>query len=138
MAKVKINGKRIEGDVDAINTLFQQNSCNLAAYIGAAKNAPKHTAAYTITCIVAFLVVASLVWINALPLVIHKILVLLLFSLCFIITYLMHTLRKGHLATTIAFVGALAITLIALNVRTPQQVAKTIEETTQKHFNPQP
>jgi len=136
VAKVTISKKGIKGNADDISKLLQQQQGDLLSLIGAQKIVPKYTATCIITGIIIFLTVASLVWVGSIPFVFHQILILLLFALSFIITYLMHILRKGHLATTIAFLGTLVITLIVLNVRTPQQVAQTIEATTQKRLNP--
>ena len=134
MAKnVKI--KDIEGDVDAINTLFQQNSCDLATYIGAQKATPKKAGVYTIIFTFLFLIVASLVWIDVLPSPAGKVLIITLFAIPFIIAIFVQLIYRNWITTLLTIIGALAIILITLGVYTPQQVAQKLEETAGKQYN---
>jgi hypothetical protein len=131
MGRLKI--KDIEGDESDVSNFFQKNGCDLAKYLGAESPQLKIPNKWIgiMTCI--FFVLAACIWVDIFNMIWTKIAVLGLFLLCSLIVLAVHYNFKNWSLTAIAGLSGLIAILMVLNVYTPQEIAKKIEDTIKRH-----
>lgn len=126
MAQIKI--KDIEGDAQDVKNILQELNCDLSAYLGAPA-APKNIPVFWIWIIIpVFFILASCLWIGLFNPAWSKVSILGLFSLCGSISLIIHYNFKNWSLTAIVGFAGLILILLALNVYTPQELAKKIEK----------
>lgn len=126
MAKLKI--KDLEGDPKDIDKLFQKHNCDLSSYIGAEKSVSKNIKIWLVSVCILHFILACLLWLDIFTIPIYKILFLsLIFSSIIIVICVYLQFKNVHLAG-FSFLGILLITIVALNIYTPQQAIKKIEK----------
>jgi hypothetical protein len=125
MGHLKI--KDIEGDAPDVSELFQKNGCSLAEYLGTEPR-KKLSVLWIWAMAMVFFILASCLWIDVFNLTWTKVSVLGVFTLGFLITIVTHYNYKNWPLTVITGLAGLAIVLMALNVYTPQEIARKIED----------
>uniref|UniRef100_UPI004048AE23 hypothetical protein n=1 Tax=Flavobacterium sp. TaxID=239 RepID=UPI004048AE23 len=126
MGKIKIGD--IEGEADDIKNLFLDLECDLSAYINAkpiTDKIPKYWL-YILTPI--FFISACLLAVGLLDNNWSKVVTLLLFLILGFISLIIQHNYKDWRITTIAFLTGFCLILIGLNIYTPEQISKKIEE----------
>lgn len=126
MAKLKI--KDLEGTLKDINELFQEHNCDLSSYIGAEKSVPKGIPLLLIVSILFHFVVACILWAAEISETLYKILFLGLIFSAITIIFCVYLKFKNPTLTLLCIVGAMIIIVIALNISTPQDTMKKVEE----------
>jgi|SoiMetStandDraft_2_1073263.scaffolds.fasta_scaffold981125_1 hypothetical protein len=127
MGRLKI--KDIEGEASDVNNLFQSGVCNWASYLGVEPPQKTFPTIWIWIMAIIFFVLASCVWIGVFNVACMKVAVLGLFLLCFSILWAVHYNHKNWSLTVITGVAGLVLILVALNVYTPQEIAKKLEKT---------
>ena len=126
MGKIKIGD--IEGEADDIKNLFLDLECDLSAYINAkpiTDKIPKYWL-YILTPI--FFISTCLLAVGLLDNNWSKVVTLLLFLILGFISLIIQHNYKDWRITTIAFLTGFCLILIGLNIYTPEQISKKIEE----------
>lgn len=125
MGHLKI--KDIEGDAPDVSELFHKNGCSLADYLGT-ESRKKLSVLWIWVMSAIFFVLASCLWNDIFNITWTKVSVLGLFTLGFLITIITHYNYKNWPLTVFTGLAGLVIISIALNVYTPQEMARKIEE----------
>jgi len=129
MGHVKI--KDMEGDETDLRNLFQKSGCSLASYLKIDER-EKISAHWLWILLCVLFAVACCVWNNVFSPGWHKVAILGLFLLSFLLVLLVHfNFRNWHL-TAIAGVGTLTLVLIAMNVYPPGEVVRKISNVAEK------
>lgn len=131
MGRLKI--KDIEGDESDVSNLFQKNGCDLAKYLGAESSQLKIPNKWIGIMGFVFFVLASCIWVDIFNIIWTKISILGLFLLCSLIVLAVHYNFKNWSLTAIAGFSGLIAILMVLNVYTPQEIAKKIEDTIKRY-----
>lgn len=133
MAKLKI--KDLEGTPKDIDELFQKHNCDLSSYIGAEKLVPKSNKIWLWLGGVFHFVLACLLWLDIFPMPVNKILLLGLIVSAIILVFCVYLQFRNLQLAILCFFGTLLIILVTLNVYTPQEAMKKIEETVLNKYN---
>lgn len=128
MAKIKI--RDIEGDAEEIKNLLKDFGCDLNSYISATPIKKKIENIWLFVLGGAFFVLACLVWCDIFNPTWTKVSILGLFLLLGIISFIVHHNHDKWTFTAIPIVTGLCLILISLNVYTPQELAKRLENKT--------
>lgn len=129
MGTVKI--KDMEGNEEDLRNLFQMTGCSLARYLKIDER-EKVPITWLWILLFALFTVACCVWNNIFSPGWHKVAILGLFLLSFLLALLVHfNFRNWHL-TAIAGIGALTLVLIATNVYPPGEVARRLSNVAEK------
>jgi hypothetical protein len=125
MGKIKI--KDIEGDAQDIKALLKDLNCDMATYLGATVPPKRIPLLWLYLSVPLFIILATSEWIGVFNPILSKVSIIGLFFLYSCIVLIFHYNFKNWSLTTIAGIAGLIIILLALNVYTPQEVAKKIE-----------
>ena len=127
MAK-KIKIKDLEGDADEIKNLLKDFGCDLNTYINTQPITKKIPDFWLYILIPLFLIVSCLIWVDVLNSTWTKVITLFLFlNLGFIVLIVHYNYNKTAISI-ITFLIGLCLSLICLNVYTPKEITKKIEE----------
>lgn len=129
MAKGKIKVKDIEGDSEQIKNLFKDSGFDLNSYLNVRPLLKIHIA-YVIISSVLFFSLTCLIWINVFNADWTKIATLGSILLLGVTLILVHYKYAMPSITWISFGIGLCLILLALNVYTPKELMKRLEEKT--------
>ena len=132
MAKMKI--KDIEGNLKDIDELLQKHNCDLSSYIGAQKSVPKSIKTWLWIAGVLHFVLACMLLLDIFLTPINKVLMLGLIVSAIIIVFCVYLEFRNLQLAVLCFIGTLLIILITLNVYTPEEAMKKVEETVLKYY----
>jgi hypothetical protein len=130
MAKLRI--KDIEGDADEIKNLFKDLGCDLNSYINTTPVKNSIPNYWLVILVPVFFILTCLVWCDIFNPTWTKVSVLGLFLLLGLITLIVHHNHDRWPITIIQFFAGFSLILLSLNVYTPQELAKRIEDKTIK------
>jgi hypothetical protein len=126
MGKIKIGD--IEGEAEDIKNLFLDLGCDLSTYINA-KPVTKQIPSYWLYILIpTFIVLNCVLYTNILNYICTKITVIFLFAILSFIVYIIHFNHNKNVITGISFFGGLILILISLNIYTPKEITKKLEE----------
>ncbi len=126
MAKIKV--KDLEGDAEEITNLLIRFGCDLNTYINTQPVTKKIPNYWLYILIPVFVVLNCLLYINILNSIVSKITIILLFTILAFIVYIIHFNHNKNTVTGISFFGGLILILISLNIYTPKEITKKLEE----------
>ena len=126
MAKIKV--KDLEGDAEEITNLLIRFGCDLNTYINTQPVTKKIPNYWLYILIPVFVVLNCLLYINILNSIVSKITIILLFTILAFIVYIIHFNHNKSTVTGISFFGGLILILISLNIYTPKEITKKLEE----------
>ena len=126
MAKIKV--KDLEGDAEEITNLLIRFGCDLNTYINTQPVTKKIPNYWLYILIPVFVVLNCLLYINILNSIVSKITIILLFTILAFIIYIIHFNHNKNTVTGISFFGGLILILISLNIYTPKEITKKLEE----------
>lgn len=129
MAK-KIKIKELEGDADEIKNLLKDFGCDLNTYINTQPITKKIPDFWIYFIVPIFFILTCLLWIGVFNSVWSKVVTLLLFLILGFTSLIVQFNHKNWAITTIAFLTGFCLILIGLNVYTPKEITKKIEEET--------
>lgn len=130
MAKLKI--RDIEGDADEIKNLFKDLGCDLNSYINTRPTKSIIPNYWLYILVPVFFALTCLVWCDIFNPTWTKVSVLGVFLMLGLITIIVHHNHEKWSITGIQFFAGLSLILLSLNVYTPQELAKRIENKTIK------
>ena len=128
MAKIKI--RDIEGDADEIKNLFKDLGCDLNSYINTTAIKTKVPTYWLFILGAAFFVLTCIIWCDLFNSSWTKVSILGLFLLLGLISFIVHHNHDKWSITSIPIVTGLCLILVCLNVYTPQELAKRLENKT--------
>lgn len=126
MAKIKV--KDLEGDAEEITNLLLRFGCDLNTYINTQPITKKISNYWLYILIFVFVVLNCVLYINILNSIASKITIILLFTILAFIVYIIHFNHNKSTITGISFFGGLILILISLNIYTPKEITKKLEE----------
>jgi hypothetical protein len=125
MAKIKI--RDIEGDADQIKNLLKDLGCDLNSYISTTPIKPKiPNVGIFILCSI-FFILTCVIWCDLFNSTWTKVCILGIFLLLGLISYIVHNNYDKWSTTIIPIATGFCLILICLNVYTPQELAKRLE-----------
>jgi len=125
MAKIKI--RDIEGDVDEIKNLFKDLGCDLNSYINTTPIKTKISTYWLLILGATFFILTCIIWCDLFNPTWTKVSILALFLLLGLISFIVHHNQDKWAITAIPLVTGLCLILVCLNVYTPQELAKRLE-----------
>lgn len=128
MAKIKI--KDIEGDANEITNLFKDLGCDINSYLNTSPTKDKIPNYWLIILGVTLFILSCCVWCDLFSPAWTKVSILGLFLLLGLIVFIVHYTYEKWPITLIPSITGLCLILVSLNVYTPQELAKRLEETT--------
>jgi hypothetical protein len=128
MAKIKI--RDIEGDADEIKNLFKDLGCDLNSYISTTPIKTKIPTYWLFILGAAFFILTCIIWCDLFNPSWTKVSILALFLLLGLISFIVHHNHDKWAITAIPLVTGLCLILVCLNVYTPQELAKRLENKT--------
>ena len=132
MGKIKIGD--IEGEADDIKYLFLDLECDLSAYINAKPMTDKIPKIWLYILIPTLFISTCLLSVEILDNNWSKVVTLLVFLILGIVSLIVQHNYKDWRITLIAFFTGFCLILIGLNIYTPKQISKKIEEETVKRI----
>jgi uncharacterized membrane protein HdeD (DUF308 family) len=133
MAKIKI--RDIEGDADEIKNLFKDLGCDLNSYISTTPIKSKIPTYWIFILGASFFILTCIIWCDLFSPSWTKVSILGLFLLLGLISYIVHNNHDKWSITSIPIVTGLCLILVCLNVYTPQELAKKLEDKAIEKFN---
>ncbi len=132
MAKIKV--KDLEGDAEEIKNLLKDFGCDLNTYINTQPITKKIPDFWLYILVPIFFILSCLLWVDVFNSTCAKIATLFLFlNLGFIVLIVHYNYNKTPISV-ITFLIGLCLSLISLNVYTPKEITKKIEEETVKRL----
>jgi peptidoglycan/LPS O-acetylase OafA/YrhL len=125
MAKIKI--RDIEGDADEIKNLFKDLGCDLNSYISTTPIKTKIPTYWLFILAGAFFILTCIIWCDLFNPTWTKVSILGLFLLLGLISFIIHNNHDKWAITAIPIVTGLCLILVCLNIYTPQELAKRLE-----------
>lgn len=126
MGKIKI--KDIEGDQEDIQALFREGDCNLSSYIGAEAFRKKVPDKWTFLITTILFVLSCSVWTDAFNPVWTKVAQMAILFLGVFMVWIVHSNYRSPTLTMIVIFALSINFLLILNVYSPQEIAKRIEQ----------
>lgn len=128
MAKIKI--RDIEGDADEIKNLFKDLGCDLNSYISTTPIKSRIPTYWLFILGAVFFILTCIIWCDISSPSWTKVSILGLFLLLGSISFIVHHNHDKWAITAIPIVTGLCLILVCLNVYTPQELAKRLENKT--------
>lgn len=128
MAKIKV--KELEGEAEEIKNLLMHFGCDLNTYINTQPITKKIPDFWLYILVPVFFILTCLLWIGVFDSVWSKVVTLFLFLILGCTSLIVQFNHKNWVITAIAFFTGLCLIAIGLNVYTPKEITKKIEEET--------
>ncbi|MGV8992788.1 MAG: hypothetical protein ACOH1O_01715 [Flavobacterium sp.] len=132
MALIKV--KDLEGDAEEIKDLLIHFGCDLNTYINTQPITKKIPEFWIYILVPVFFMLNCLLWIGVFDSIWSKVVTLLLFLILGVSSLIVQFNHKNWPITGIAFITGFCLILIGLNVYTPIEITKKIEEETIKRI----
>jgi len=132
MGKLKV--KDVVGDPNDIRLLFKEGGCDLACYLGTEAARKKVSAWWILLLTCALFILSCCIWTDAFNAVWHKIAILAVFFVSFLILLIVHSNYRSKTITAIVTIAFISNISIILKVYSPQEVAKKIERITVDNY----
>jgi hypothetical protein len=133
--KGKIKIRDIEGDVQQISDLCRNSGFDLNSYLNNKPRKEIISKVWLGILISIFFVLACTVWIGAFNPELTKIAVLALFLILGAVVFIFYHNHENWVTTLIAGLTGLSLILLCLNVYTPKELAKKIEDQSINRLN---
>lgn len=122
----KIKIKDIEGDSDALASLFAASDCSLGEYLNANKK-PKIDYRIFIGTVIIFIIFLSILWvIPSTNEICKKIFTILSLALAGCTTIFIHLYWRNIVATIIGGIISVCLFMVAIDAMTPKEAGQTI------------
>ena len=135
MSDKKIRLKDIEGDAGEITDLCKNLNFDLGTYLNQKPTKKEIPKLWIWIGVPFFFVLCCIVWIIPLNPALYKVSILALFIIWALIIIIIQFNYEKWVLTLITGIAGMCLILIALEVYTPQEVVKKLEEQTTKKMN---